>query len=85
MSEVLDDRTPLPRVTIGFFLGFVALVIAGTQFKVRQDDVADRQAKYIERRDAQHAATQAELEELHDRYDRLCQEIAARWSEVVCD
>ena len=84
MSEVLDQKTPLPRITIGFFLAVLAAVIGGTQFAQRMDDVAARQQKYIERRDQQHRETQAELEELHDRYHDLCHELAARWEEVVC-
>ena len=104
MAEpVLDKSSPIPRVTWGFFIGFCVLLVAGAQFKMRMDDTVDRQQKYIERRDAQHAAHQewsegshrsqqdeiarleSELEETHGRIDAMCQELAARWGEVICE
>ena len=90
-DEIIDKGSAIPRVSWAVFLTIMAFVVAGTRFQTRMDDVADRQQKYVERRDQQHAAQQeliemleAEIESTHDRMDALCQEVAARWQEVVC-
>ena len=91
MSEIISEGSALPRVTLGFFLAVIGLVVGGTQFYTQMSDVSARQAKYIERRDQQHAEQQAEIRALeaelaatHDRIDAMCQELAAQWQEVVC-
>lgn len=92
MMKVIDKSSPIPRVSWAFFLAFVALVVAGTTFRNRMEDVADRQTKYIERRDQQHAAQQVEIDALRaelraheEEYHDVCSELAVRWQELICD
>lgn len=84
MSEIIDEKAALPRVTIGFFLAVLGAVVVGTNFATEMSSVSQRQAKYIERRDVQHQQTQAELVDLHERLDALCQRLAAAQNEVIC-
>lgn len=83
-DPIIDEKAALPRVTIGFFLAVLGAVVVGTQFATEMSSVSQRQAKYIERRDAQHQQTQAALTDLHERLDGLCQELAALQGQMLC-
>ena len=85
MSDILDDKTALPRVTISFALGAIVLVFAASSFYSEMNDVSARQRTYIERRNAQHEQMQKQLQDLHARYDELCHELASRMGEVICE
>lgn len=95
MADVLDRSSPIPRVTWGVFLSVLAAFGAGTVFFYRMNDVAERQQKYIERRDEQHATHQewserehAEKDEqiakLREEHDRLCEAVALHIREAIC-
>ena len=66
MADVLDKGAVAPRVTWGFAILIATGIIAATLFGGRMSDVAERQNKYIVRRDAQHAEQQAEIDALRD-------------------
>ena len=89
---MLDNSAPIPRVSWGFFLGFCAMLLAGSRFWYSMDDVKDRQLKYIDRRDAQHVEQQEEIDalrqeniKLEDKLERLCHQVAIRWQEDICE
>lgn len=83
------------KITIGTV---IALVLAGVALDRRfghleaavtaQENLSAtnrrRQDTYIDRRDAQHDNYEDELTEIHDRLDALCEELAARFVDVVC-
>lgn len=94
------DNPPLTKqtsvkVTIGTI---IAVVLAGVTLDRRfghleaamvvQENLSAttrrRQDTYIDRRDAQHDHYEDELTAIHDRLDALCEELAARFVDVVC-
>ncbi len=106
MTDILDRSSPIPRVTWGVFLSVVAVIVAGTTWKNRSDtahtelraataDVGDRQAKYIDRRNTehavhkewsekQHADQQKRIEQLEDELHRVCEGLAVHIQEAIC-
>jgi hypothetical protein len=83
-DPVIDEKAALPRVTVGFFLVVLGMVVVGTQFATEMASVSRRQRIYIERRDVQHEQVLEQLAELHERLDGLCQELAASQNRVIC-
>ncbi len=65
-DQVLDKGAVAPRVTWGFAILIATGLIAATLFGGRMGDVADRQTKYIARRDAQHATQAEQMVELRE-------------------
>lgn len=86
-KRAVSKASKLPQVTIGF-----AIIIATSIWwasgrwrdaEVGLTDVTTRQAKYIERRNEQHAEMEAQVQRLHDDIEALEKALSARFGEVV--
>jgi hypothetical protein len=80
-DDVLTQSSAIPRVSWGVFLSIVVAIVGGSGIHYELKDTRERQDKWIQRRDEQHAAIQAELQALREAYHNLCHQMAG----VECD
>ena len=96
MDDVAISRATGVKVTIGAVVSLMSLaVLVDRRFgqlenaSVSQgtdiETVSRRQQIYIERRTNQHEDLEAELADISSRLDRLCEALASRESEVICN
>ena len=83
-EQVIDKGSAVPRVSWGIFLIVVSVIVAGSSFHSTMLDVAERQDKYIDRRDRQHKHFEDQMEALRDDYDSLCLDLSLERSEDIC-
>ena len=71
------------KLTIGAVIGLMAFsVFIDRRFGSLEADSANT---YIDRRNNQHQGFVDDLRQMNDRLDRLCEALASRESEVICN
>ena len=86
MSEEKNDRRGSwvdRRVSLKDLIGFGILLVSVGMIFQSVLDIGDRQAKYIERRNEQHAEMTAQINQLRDRAVERRVWLAAKFGEVV--
>lgn len=64
---------------------FGALETESSSLTSQVETVSRRQNTYIDRRNSQHRDLEDELQAMSHRLDRLCEALASRESEVICN
>ena len=96
LDDVTFSKSTGVKVTVGAIVALVAFSVfidrrfgALESTSVSQttdlETMSRRQNTYIDRRNSQHDDIESEISNISERLDRLCEALASRESEIICN
>ena len=96
LDDVTFSKSTGVKVTIGAVISLMSFVVMvdrrfGTLESESVNQSTDietltrRQQTYIDRRSNQHDDIESEIAEINERLDRLCEALASREAEIICN